>query len=431
MRKIIDIIPPEEAKESVVFIKQERAQVEQKEKAGGGRIYKKRRARRKLVMWGGLLGSPVLIVLVIFLSLPFFSSLTLTARIAQDTERFEEKIVVQAEGNTDFTERVISGKVFATEEEASASFEATGAALEEGRAGGTLVVYNNHTPVRSLTFRDGTRFLSAKDGKIFKAQDKVYLPAARVEGGKLIPGTVEVFVKAAEAGEDYNIPPSKFSVPGLSGTAFYYTVWAESTEAMEGGFKEEAKKITEQDLEQARLSVKEKLLKEVVDSLNDNMPEGFVFDRNGFLEEEFDIECSREAGAVVPKFDCRGSIKASTVAFPVSDLTDFTKKLISSRLSSSAALIEDKIRLDFLSEAAMKDEQKMILSLQVEFQTYQAVEEDKLLAVIAGKKQTEIEQAVSQRYPQIRELEFNFWPFWVKKAPSNKERITLELTFTD
>ena len=89
-------------------------------------------------------------------------------------------------------------------------------------------------------------------GKLFVALQKIVIPAAKKSGSKITPGSVQINVQAVEGGTDYNIAPSNFSVPGLKGTAYYYSIYATSTAAMTGGYTGKVKKVTDDDIQGAK-----------------------------------------------------------------------------------------------------------------------------------------------------------------------------------
>lgn len=96
-------------------------------------------------------------------------------------------------------------------------------------AQGTITIYNTQSSAQTLI--KNTRFQSP-DGLIFRIQDSVTIPAGTVSS----PGSVKATVYADTGGDQYNIGPTTFTVPGLKGTAAYTQVTAKSTDAFTGGF---------------------------------------------------------------------------------------------------------------------------------------------------------------------------------------------------
>lgn len=96
-------------------------------------------------------------------------------------------------------------------------------------AQGSITISN--TQATSQTLIKNTRFQTAA-GLIFRIQDSVTIPA----GSASSPGTVKATVYADTGGDQYNIGPTTFTVPGLKGSDAFTQVTAKSTEAFTGGF---------------------------------------------------------------------------------------------------------------------------------------------------------------------------------------------------
>ncbi|HEX5774422.1 MAG TPA: hypothetical protein VFY28_00450 [Candidatus Paceibacterota bacterium] len=96
-------------------------------------------------------------------------------------------------------------------------------------AQGSIEVSNTQEAAQPLI--KNTRF-ETPEGLIFRIKDSITVPAAK-NGA---PGTLTVTVYADEAGERYNIGPTTFTLPGLSGSDTFTKVTARSADSMKGGF---------------------------------------------------------------------------------------------------------------------------------------------------------------------------------------------------
>jgi len=393
---------------------------------------KKLREKPSFHLFKKLIG--IFLVLALFFGAIIFlnSQKKLTLYLGPKTEpiEFQEEIEVNVSQETiDFQERIIPGKFFEVEKEKWEIFQTTGKDFEEGKAQGIIRIYNTHTPPIPVTLRASTRFLSSEDGKIFKISEKVYLPPAQVKDGEVIPTSQEVLVVAQAAGEDYNIGPSNFSVPGLVGSALYYSIWAESISNMEGGFRKEIKKVTSQDLETAKKVLKESLRELAENSLKNEIKEPFVLDDKAIFEEDFQASCFEEVDSRVPEFNCQGKIKLKGLSFKISDLREFAIKNISTEIPASKRVCLENLNLNFFVKTVLKAEGKMISDLKIEGAMYEDISIAKAGEQIEGKSKEEIERIIFENFPQVESIEIKFWPFWIKKAPKNVERIKIELTF--
>jgi len=127
----------------------------------------------------------------------------------------EREITLREGVLPDFASLILPAVILETEDEETQKFSASYVAQAK-KAEGIIRVYNAHstTPL-SLTAQ--TRFLS-EGGKLFRTPQRIIIPGKERRGGRWVPGQLDVRVVAAEPGENYNIGPSKFSLPGLAGT---------------------------------------------------------------------------------------------------------------------------------------------------------------------------------------------------------------------
>ena len=104
------------------------------------------------------------------------------------------------------------------------------------------------------------------------------MPGAQVVEGKIVSSNIEATVIADQPGSQYNIGPiSRFSIPGFQGTPKEREFYAESKEAMKGGFIGEAAYPTDENIKKSKEKA-EKDLKDYVDSyLSLQIPPEFKF----------------------------------------------------------------------------------------------------------------------------------------------------------
>lgn len=425
-KKIFDIVPPKRvAQKNARSVPEGSLRIEEIPETG--KSFKKKKSFSRFLL--------KLIVVLCLVSVPIGiltlrSKLILTLQPVQEKIEFEEEIEVNiSQTAMDFQKKIIPGKLFETEKEKWEVFQSTGKDFEGGKAQGVIKVYNTHTPPTPITLIATTRFLSSQDGKTFRAPEKIYLPPAEIKNGKVIPGSKEVQVEAQEMGEEYNIGPSKFSVPALAGTALYYNIWAESTAPMESGFKREIKKITSEDLESAKNALKKKLEDLARNSLKSEVSRDFTLEDEAIFEEEPQVSCFQEAGTKVSEFSCQGRIKAVGLGFKTVDLKEFAIQFILSKIPSSKKLYHQSLNLSFFPKKLLREEERMILNLKMGGEIYEELNQDIFLSQIQGKSQEQIKKIIFEDYPQIENAEFKFWPFWIQKAPKTLERIEIGWKF--
>ncbi len=203
---MFDILPPKLARKIESEIKS-LAGVEEKhnKKQPVGKHYKKAHSaktagaggKRRFPLKKILAGSGVL-VLILF-GILYFKLQRATVEIWPKTEVLSFKEQIMADNSADTIDsgiKIIPAKVIEEEKDLWQEFPATGNASDDGKAEGTILIYNSYSPAETITLKKGTHFLS-DSGKYFVTLQKVVVPAAKKQSNKTVPGSVEAKVQAA------------------------------------------------------------------------------------------------------------------------------------------------------------------------------------------------------------------------------------------
>jgi len=339
---------------------------------------------------------------------------------------FQEKILADKSVSIiNLFQKVIPAESIEILEEGDQDFEATGTSSNNSKASGIIVIYNKINPSKPLTLIKGTHFLS-DSGKYFVTLERVTIPGAK---GKT-PGSIEVSVQAKEFGEDYNIGPANFSVPKLSGTVYYHTIWAESKNEMSGGYTGILKKVTKDDLSRAKDVLTQRLLNQADDSLKKKISSDYIILEEAILREVVSANSDAKLDSVVQKFNQSAKTKISALVFKRSDLESFVKDYISSKLSEPKLYWDKSLEITYVPELVDIQKGTETLNLQISVKTYNQIDIDELVDLSSRKSEDDIKEVVFRRYENgVSGIKIDFWPFWVNSAPSNKNRIKVNLNF--
>src|SRR3989344_1702110 len=153
--------------------------------------------------------------------------------------------------------------------EESGLVTATGISSGGQKASGKITVYNNYgnAPQKLIA---NTRFQTS-DGKVYRIRGAISVPGM---------GVLEATVYADQAGEEYNIGPADFTLPGLKGGPRFEKVFAKSKSAMSGGSSGNARVVKKEDIDSARTAVNEKLKNRLTEMFSKQKPEGYVLFAN-------------------------------------------------------------------------------------------------------------------------------------------------------
>ncbi len=281
---------------------------------------RKIRHHRKIPKWLILSGAAVIGVLVLgALGVYLFSSAEV--QIITKKTVWQNQSAVLALKNLDEADLdnfKIPAEYLKFSRQAAQDFPATGLKDVKVKSSGKIKIFNAYssTPQNLVT---NTRFLS-QEGKIFRLTAAVTVPGAKVEDGKIIPSFVEVKVVADQAGAEYNIGPTHFTIPGFQGTPKYDKFYADSAEAMTGGYVGQAKVISQEDLNQAQNQLTDLARVSLEEEFQSKFPQGFKILNEA---KSFSADKITYSGLVGDRVDTfRGNITASlkAIAFRESDI---------------------------------------------------------------------------------------------------------------
>ena len=324
----------------------------------------------------------------------------------------------------DFENNAIGGQLLTIEETISESFPASGKTLK--KAEGVIRLYNEYS-TKAENWLAETRFVSS-EGKIFKSKDKILVPGAEIENGKLVTRYVDVPVIAAEAGQEYNIGHSHFSIFVFRGTERYTKFYGESFEPMTGGG--ESPKVTVEDIEKAEEILVEKAKAKGVESLKNKVSDQFLFLEDVLETEVIDTFTFAKEGDAVDKFNSKATIKATTIVFKKEEVERLAKNFIISKTPEDKLLYEASLRIDYTPQVVDFEGGEVILSLGFSVKIYPEIDLILLKKSVMGKSKKETKIFLEEQ-PDFISTEVSFRPFWVKSVPEDLNKIEIEYPIID
>jgi len=423
-KKIYDILPPKLINKVEDTLK-DLSGAAKKKKSHRKTVqerHKKRPFPSKEILIGGL-------VIVFLLGIYFYNKLPrVDIQIWPKTDNLtlQEKITAdKAIDNIDLLGKIIPAQYIEQVEDSWQEFPATGIVPNDSKASGTIRIYNKISPSAPLTLKTGTHFLS-DSGKYFVTLEKITIPGSQ----KKVPGSIEAKVQAKESGADYNIGPSKFSVPKLSGTDYYYSIWAESDKAMVGGYTGSLKKVTKDDISKAEGALTKKLLSQAENSLKNKLSQDDILLDGAISREVIEASSNIKTDSIIDKFNQSAKVKVSALVFKKQDLEKLAKDNILSQLSEDKSFLESSLNLTHNLDVVDLKDGKGKINLQISAKTYYDIDNNNLVDSVSKKSAGGIKEVIDEKYgDKISDIKINFWPLWVNKAPKNKNRIRINLIF--
>lgn len=374
----------------------------------------------------------IAVILVLFSGFLYFKLQKVNIKIWPKLETLSYNQTITADQSAEIinlSENLIPAKYVEIEKKDSQNFYATGNASDEGKATGKITIYNKYNPATSITLKTGTHFLS-DSGKYFKTLEKIVIPKATISGSKITPGSIETKVEAAEGGESYNIGPANFSVPKLSGSPYYYSIYAVSKEAMAGGYTGNVKKVTEDDIAQAKSEIIKNISSSALEDIKNQLDSDYILLDDAVSYATVNSNAGAKAGTVVDQFSYQATVKVSALAFKKSDLEDFAKDYIISEMSEDYTILDSSLKTEYnLKTITMKDKE---IALEVRFSAdiYKNINKNLLTLLLTGKTRSQINEIVNNNLTDsVTKVEVNFWPFWTTRSPKTQKAVEIELKF--
>lgn len=372
----------------------------------------------------------ILVAAAVFIGAGVFAAIRFLPRVDIEfvTKKSEWNYVnsIVASKNADGIDAVqkrIPAEIFSTTKDFNFSYPATGKKNVQQKAGGAITIYNSYSS-DSQVLSATTRF-AAPDGKIFRLVQKTTVPGAKIADGKIVASSIDAQVAADQAGPDYNIGPvSRFSIPGFAGTPKYQGFYAESKESMKGGFIGEVAYPTDQDIKAAKQKSLEELKNSEKSFLSLQMPAEFkVIDG----AEQFTV-LKQEVNAQTDdknNFTVFSQAQLSDIAFRESDFIALAETLARTDLGIGD-LKAKTYQLDY--GAGRPDFKQGEISFAVNFKGVfeEPLDADSLIKNAANKSESDL-RALVLTLPGIEKITISFWPFWVKRAPNDTNRIKVNV----
>ncbi|MDP3982327.1 MAG: hypothetical protein Q8P70_02160 [bacterium] len=301
------------------------------------------------------------------------------------------------------------------------TFPVSGKETIAEQAEGIIRVFNTSTSNQTLVAT--TRFMS-EDGKLFRSLERVVVPASGKEGSRTVPGQKDVRVRAAEAGEEYNIPTSKFSIPGLSTLPLYTQIYGESLEPMKGGMKREVSTVRDEDMEKAKevitLKAKERALLQLAEK---DVPPGYflLLPTHSFENER--ITFSHLKGEEATEIVVRVQLTVMAGIALVEDVEKAASVVLSEELLSDELLYEESFDISFT-----EGQRKESLLLTARALAYREVTSREITSLLAGMAVGKAEQELNS-HPYLQKADVSITPFWRGSLPRGEQKIHVRFSF--
>lgn len=298
--------------------------------------------------------------------------------------------------------------------------KASGQELISERAIGSILIYNTKLTTAQRLIKN-TRFESP-EGLIFRIKESAEVPAATTDAkGNLVSGVTTVEVFADGTGEQYNIAPTRFTIPGLKGSDQFDALYGESTVAFTGGFEGTKYVIDDAELQKAKQELHLELRNSLLEQLKTARPSGFVVYDNA-VTFTFESLPSTAYG------DSLATIKEKAILnVPILKEDEFAKYLARNTVDGyedADVTLTDPLTLTFTYEKAttttsdIRSLDELSFVLKGTTQIVWQFDETELKANLRALPKSALPTVLSG-YPSIDRANATIRPFWTQKFPEN------------
>ena len=409
--KIQDIAPPKKHIQKEEEVLQEEPKI------------KSKRKRRRLPGWFKVVVLPLLVLAVLLAGVLhlFFAKAEVTLWPETRQITILEPIVAETgREQLDKEERIIPARTLTVEKKSTRLFPASNSTIKENRSSGTIRVFNAYT-ISSYTLIAQTRFVS-EEGRLFRTPVRISIPGFTDEG----PGFIDIEVIAAEPGEDYNIGPASFSVPGLSGSPAFTAIYGESTEPMVGGSERVVSVVSEDDIEKAIESLIEELKLKATQDLLSRIPGHMLATKDSIVIKVLEADSLVKAGAELDQFNVSASLVATAFLFLRADIDVLVDSFLLKELQEGERIAEDKTKTNFQQITVDKNESTATLELSIAATMYQYVDPTELKIKLRGKSRDGAESILTS-FNEFRQTNISLWPFWISSLPRNVDKLEIQI----
>lgn len=389
------------------------------EKAAQPKVPNFGRLQRRL-LWAG---AALTLVLGYFAAMHFLTSATLTlyARGAE-AEVDTEFTVDPASEESNAGEGLLKGQRVSYDHDLTSNFAATGKKEVGTKASGEMTISNSMGVEQTLIA--GTRF-SSPDGKIFRSDAEVVVPAARLNAdGDKVNGQASVKVTADQPGDGYNQAPAPYGIPALGNDR----IRAQGGQ-MSGGTSKTVPVVTQADIDKAREALLKKDAESALKELRGQIGKG-----SRLLEASISQTAARVAAEPAAGEEATGqpslTVTASytALAVPEKDLADLLRTQGELALGDNKQIYEDGLEGAKIAAKGEADAAgRQTFSLVAVVSGGPKIDTATVAREAKGKKYGEAIE-LAGGLPGIERAEVSMNPSWASRLPRLERNIKVELT---
>jgi hypothetical protein len=196
---------------------------------------------------------------------------------------------------------------------------------------------------------------------------------------------------------------------------------------MTGGFKGEVPVVSQNDLENAKNILFNRLKEESISFFKKNIPQDFILLDDAISYEIIKENSSVEKDKEAKSFNFQLEVKFKGVAFRKSDVNNFIKNIVDLNTGKDKSIREENIKTSFSFNS--KQDDRIILDMEVKAMVYPKIDLLEVKKGLAGKSVQEIDN-LSDNF-LIEKIKIKRFPILINKVPNDINRIEVIFNFPE
>lgn len=324
---------------------------------------------------------------------------------------------------SDIDNATLAATQLSVERNASASVQATGTKDQGTKASGNITVFNSYDSTEHPLVA-GTRFVTS-DGKVFRSTSSVTVPGGSLSGGQIVAGKVTVPVQADQNGDQYNVGPTRYNIPGLP-AGQQAGIYGQG-EQMQGGTSKTVKVITQGDIDKAKQAALDKDKTEAQEDLRNKAGKNQVVLEPSLQQNATKVDANPDVGAEASSGTVNVRIEYTQLSVNKSELSDLTRAQEQEQIGTDKEIYDDgsgSLQLKLVGKPSANGSQKFQASATAFAGT--KIDKNSLTEQIKGKKYGEAVE-IASRQTDVERAEIKITPAWATGMPTITKHITIEI----
>ncbi len=310
------------------------------------------------------------------------------------------------------------------------SFDASGKnESSSNKARGKAVIFNEYSnSPQSLV---ATTRLLAENGKLFRLMKGVAVPGMTSVGNELKPGAIEAEIIADGSGEEYNIEPSRFSIPGFEGGPKYEKFYAKSEKMTSGGGSGSSSQIisvSQQDIENAKKKAEADIEKQTEEKLVKEISQGDVLLPEAISQTVKESVSLAKAGEIKNTFDYKVKTKSQAIIFQEDNIKKMAIKAFQQKFNEYSETVPANIQIEYRQITPDFQSHSLRIKVYGKLLILPDLDLSRLKKDLLGKDENQARDVLKE-YPQVEGVEINFWPkFFPGRIPQYANQVKMKVT---